>query len=80
MRFIVVQSILAAGGCTQTIVNVDAIRFIVRCEKDPCYENDLTKSVICFNGHPDVTMYVVEDFEILRARLSDLELPMPVAT
>ena len=74
MRFIVVAVLpgdISDNVPRQTIVNVDAIRAIY-----PVVE-DGANAVIIFNGHPDVTMFVVEDFDILRSRLSDLELPMP---
>ena len=72
MKFIVVQAVCGDGAKRPAIVNVESIRFVMKCD-----ESD-AKAVIGFiGGNPDATMYVVEDWEVLRSRLSDLELPMP---
>lgn len=75
MRFIVVTCVCVNLSKQQTMINVEKIRFVHRYED----EDDIgAKSVIYFDGDRyDAALYVADDFEALRSRLSDLELPMP---
>jgi len=72
MEFIVVESVPSDGRPNEPVmINVDAIRSIRQAKNDGC------GAMILFNGHPDATLFVREDFDTLRNRLIDLELPMP---
>lgn len=57
------------------MINVEKIRFVHRYEDK---DDSVAKSVIYFDGDKyDAPLYVTDDFETLRSRLRDLELPMP---
>lgn len=72
MKFIVVSDM----DSLQHMVNLEAIKYIREPNE---HEHEQCGAVIHFFNHPDALLWARDKYEDLRARISDLELPMPGA-